>query len=341
MAKKLLGIDIGYDSLKLVLTKDGQVRKTVIVPMPQHLMREGRIVSPESMGELIRNTLKENGIRCSLAALVLPNESVYLRSVVMPRMSAEQLRYNLPYEFRDYISDELKNYVFDYAMISTPEELLRKTSEDGGDGRSMELMAAAAPVSLIEEARAFLRKAGLKLCKAAPTVSCYQALLRTREKQDGKNAEYCILDLGYQAIRMYMFRGDRHIATRELESGLSMLDPIIAEAENVDEHLAHTYLLQNYKDCQNSPGCHSSYENIAVELMRAINFYRFSNPESQIDDIFLCGGGTRIQPLREAVESAVSMNIHSAAELVPGGDALEACHSLVQAVGITLNEGRR
>ena len=201
----------------------------------------------------------------------------------------------------------------------------------------MELMAVAAPVSLIEDAKEFFRKAGLKLVKAAPSVSCYQALIRARMRAGGPAEEYCMLDLGYQAIRMYMFRGDRHIVTRELEIGLHSLITAIAETANVDEHLAHTYLLDNFEDWQNKPVCLNAYESIAVELMRALNFYRFSNPESRLEDLYLVGGGSMIRPLRKAITDTVGMKIHPPTELVPGGKAVKAVHGLIQAIGVTMN----
>ena len=109
MAKKtVLGIDIGQDTLKLALCRGGQVKKLASASMPKNLVKEGRIVSPESMGELLRKTMKENRIHASLASLALSNETSYVRTVTMPIMSAEQLELNIPYEFNDYITDELK-----------------------------------------------------------------------------------------------------------------------------------------------------------------------------------------------------------------------------------------
>lgn len=339
MGKSILGVDIGYDSLKLALVKDGRVKKAVTVAMPKNLLRQGRVVSPESMGELIRKAMKQSGIRCGRGALVLPNETVFIRSAVMPVMTVDQLKYNLPFEFRDYITDELKNYVFDYAMITTPEQMRAGAKAGGEDrvGRSMELMAVAAPVNLIEDAKEFFRKAGLKLVKAAPTVSCYQALIRARTRAGSPPEEYCVLDLGYQAIRMYMFRGERHIVTRELEIGLRSLITAIAESANVDEHLAHTYLLDNFEDWQNNPVCINAYESISVELMRALNFYRFSNPESRLSDLYLVGGGAMIRPLRKAISETVGLKLHSPTELVPAGSEVKAVHGLVQAIGVTMN----
>ena len=130
MAKTVLGIDVGYDSLKLALVKGRQVKKTAVVPMPNSLIRAGRVVSVETMGDLLRTAMKQNGLRCDKAALALPNETVFIRNVTMPIMTEDQLKYNLPFEFRDYITDELKGYVFDYAMIGVKQAEESSEAED-------------------------------------------------------------------------------------------------------------------------------------------------------------------------------------------------------------------
>ncbi|MCR5294054.1 MAG: pilus assembly protein PilM [Lachnospiraceae bacterium] len=360
MAKPIVGIDIGSDSVKLALISGGLVRKLVSAPVPNNLVRDYRVVSPESMGEFIRATLKENGIHCKDAAIVFPEELVYVKTVTAPVMTVDQLTYNLPFEFRDYITDELKNYIFDYAMISTPEEILqrsaaggkaapaggKKTEEkkdadadkkeaEGGD--AMELLAAAVPINLMAEARSYLRKAGLKLVKASPAVSSYITLIRRIQSIGTGRQEYCVLDLGYRAIRMYMFRGERHMVTRVLEIGLSILDEVLADAYSVDVHLAHTYLLTNYDGCQEKEVCMNAFSNIAVELMRALNFYRFSNPDSQIEDVWLCGGGAEIPQLCDAIRDTLGLQMHSAAELAGVSDRAGNCSGTILAIGAALS----
>ena len=132
MAKTILGIDIGTDQLKLALVKGKTVLKTAVAEMPENLLKEGRVTSRETMGELIRTTMKENGIRANRAALALPGDVVFIKNVEVPPMSAEQLQYNLPFEFKDYITGELKDYVFDYAVLSRPGE--SKSGEEAADG---------------------------------------------------------------------------------------------------------------------------------------------------------------------------------------------------------------
>ena len=346
MAKTILGVDIGTDQLKLALVKGRTVLKTAMAEMPENLLREGRVTSRETMGELIRATMKENGIRANRAALVLPGDVVFIKNVDVPPMSAEQLQYNLPFEFKDYITGELREYVFDYAVVSDPEEANaddagEKQVEEAAEGEppaTLEVMAVGTQRAVLEDAQEYLRKAGMKLVKSAPGICSYIALLRAQyEVLPSTSDEYGILDLGYSAIRMYMFRKDKHVATRALEVGLNTLDDVLADVYSVDKHLAHTYLMSNFENCQQREECLTAYENIAVELMRALNFYRFSNPNSSLSDIWLCGGGAVIQPLAETIGDMLNIHLHTADELVPGGELIDECNTYIQAIGITMD----
>ncbi len=346
MAKKILGIDVGHDTLKLALINGKTVEKVVSAPLPLNLIQNNKVVSEEAMGEFLRNTMKENGIRCGLAAYVFQNENIYARIIKMPKMTADQLRVNLPYEFSDFISDEPQKYVYDYAML--PGEELRSSSpqdpnippdlavdtgeEPEEDTDSMSLMAVAVQKEILESVRRFVKKAGLKLVKAAPTMSAFISLIR--ENGDPEK-EYCVLDLGHRAIRMHIFKGERYEVTRTLDVGLSVLDDVIAENLNVDVHLAHTYLLSNYENCQYSEYCMSAYDNITMELVRALNFYRFSNPDSNLEDVYLAGGGMQNDSLREVIRQSLDLNVHHARELLPPSMSREGISSFVQAIGIT------
>lgn len=348
MAKKtILGVDVGYDQLKLALMSGGRIVKTASASMPENLMKDGRVTSADTLGDMIRQIMKINHMRASHAAIVLPGEDVYVKNVRMPQMTAEQLLYNLPFEFNDYITGEIKDYVFDYAMLVTED---KEKEEDGQEPLfpeegaapdndvtpTMELMAVGAQRSLLEETRDFLRKAGLKMHIAAPALCSYISLIREKQNMISEDTdEFGILDLGYNAIRMYMFKGDRHMATRVMEIGMSSIDGVLADAYGVDTHLAHTYLMSNFENCQEREECLTSYDNIAIELMRALNFYRFSNPDSALSDLWLCGGGAMIKPLTDAIGDMLDMEMHPAEELIPGGKTIPECCSFIQAIGIT------
>ena len=335
MAKSCLGIDIGKDQLKLVLMKGENIVKTASAQMPEGLVRDGRIVSVETTGELIRKTMKENKIRCKEAAVVVSSGMCFLRNVTMPEMTQEQLVYNLPYEFRDYITDELKKYVFDYSWNLDGEmpggkktkkaskKKKRKASEENEEQQEnrgeMELLAAAAPLEAIDDLRLMARKAGLKLTFVAPEVSACENLLHYKLNSDGDiDKEYGILDLGSTSCRLLIFKGDRHQVTRVIERGMGQVEELLADNYHIDIHLAHTWMLANHEDCIHSDVCRDAFSQISVELMRALNFYQFSNPDSHLEDIYICGGGAPVETMRQSLEENLDVRIHDAQELLEG-----------------------
>ena len=254
MAKTLLGIDIGTESLKLMLISGTQIKKTAIAPMPRNLVQNGAITSKETLAELIRTTMKTHDIRCRQAAVSMSSRAIFVRRVTMPLMNEAQLLYNLPYEFRDYITGELEQYVFDYAMITTPEALAQQeqnvqANPDAEQRYTMDLLAVAVSAELMESLRETIRMAGMKLVKAAPVVSSLLPLIdRLNSIQQPAVKEYAVLDLGSSSVRLYMFRETEYMTSRVIETGLSALEEMIAEAYHVDTHLAHTYLLNNHEN---------------------------------------------------------------------------------------------
>lgn len=331
MAKTCLGIDIGREQLKLVLMKGETIQKSVSVQMPDGLFKDGRIVSVESTGELIRQTMKENKIRCTDAAVVIPYAASYLRNVAMPKMTPEQMMYNLPYEFRDYISDELKKYAFDYIQY-------KKTEEEEND-----VLAIAVPLETLEDLRLATRKAGLRLRMAAPEVSACEALLYrylSKHPESDQEKEYGILDLGSNSSRLMIFKGYRHQVTRTVEQGMDRVEELLADHYHIDIHLAHAWLLSNHEDCVNSEVCQDAFSQISVEIMRALNFYQFSNPGSQLEEIWVGGSSVATEAMKDRLRENVDVNILDASELLEGmangkADLDSVCF---QAVGIGLNQ---
>ncbi len=355
MAKKtILGIDIGYDQLKIALVSNGTVVNTGLAQMPENLLKEGRFTSPEMMASLIQETMKKSGIKATHAAVILPDEHVYVKTVDMPMMSDEQLTYNLPFEFNDYITGEVKDYLFDYAVLEKEEtgaddafngmggmggmdETGETDEEEGFDEDALHLMAVGIEKVIVEDIQGMLRKAGLRMAKTAPTLCSFISLIRAQRESLMQIAdEYGILDIGYHSITMYMYKGDQHIATRDFEFGLSSLDDIVADKYGIDRHLAHTYVLSNFENCLAADECVTFYDNIAVELMRAINFYQFSNQGSSLTDIWICGGGAVNESLINMIGETLDADLHPAYVLLPNGANDPQLNSFVQAIGITL-----
>ena len=327
MRSKILGLDIGSRTVKMALCQNGVMLNCATLDMPEGLMVDDRITDPEYMGDLIRSTMQAHGMRANKAALVISNEVCFLRELSLPRMTVSQLEKNLPYEFTSYIEGDLKDYVFDYQMVGDVDP----------ESETMSLMAVSLNGELVEQMQAIVHRARMKLVRIAPNESAFQGIIRRGKGAVAESGEYCFLNLGYNATRMFMFQKDRHTATRVLDNSLRTLETALMADMGVERDLASKYILENITNCHEREACLEIYRAIAVELMRALNFYRFSNPNSTLGDIWVCGGGAMIRPLAETIGSMLGVTLHSADELVPGGEQVKECNNYAQAIGIAMS----
>ena len=336
MSNTYLGLDIGMNAMKLAVVKEGRVQKLCVSVLPDHLVRDGRITSLDALAEELHAVLRQERITAKKCALVLSPETAFVRRITVPRMTAEQLSVNLPYEFHDYIQKDKELYFYDYAVVGTTE---------GGEGESgtLELLAAAAPKEVISDSRLMLRKAGLKLAVAVPEYLTYRNLISAYEKtrSDEHPREYCLVDMGHSAIRIHMYRSGIYETSRIIEYGGISLAALIADSASVDLHVAADYMVSNYKEVQELPACRELYAKIAVEILRAVNFYGFNTPDSDLQDIYFCGGLAKVSTLMETIRDTLKLNIHPIEELLPSGDDPDLGVLCPAAVGAALETDRR
>ena len=325
--EKIVGFDIGESSVKLVYFAGADLKKAVTAELPDNMVSGSRILSMDAMADFLRQTAKSNGIPLTHAALVLPSTEVFTRELVMPAMTEQQLLYNLPYEFRDYLTEEKNKYFFDYSM----REVLR---DESGQPTEMNLLACATLKGTVESYRTMLRRAGFRLRVLTPSECAYSAVLQAyyrRTQQEGH--DLCVVNLGHSATFLYIYRGGRFASRREIEVGMSDLEHLVADQCSVDVHVAHEYVRQNYNHVLESEQARELYGRIAVEVVKAVNFFNYNNRERELTQLCLCGGGSAIQPLYDTIADTTGMTLHTSAELLGQRMATEEPWMYLRAIG--------
>lgn len=326
MSKTMLGFDIGACELKLVQWDGSKVRRALTAPMPDNLVKNGVIISYPAMADFIKETARENRVSGRDCAVILPASHAFLRRITVPAMTEEQLRVNLPYEFRDFLTLGKDKYFYDYAVNSLDRD-------EEGTPKQLDLTAAAVPKEVIEDYRDMFRRAGFRLRTAIPVECAYANLLRAHGDTEGK--EFSFLDLGHTAARLHIFSGTRLEATRVIDIGLGSVDEAISDAMGVDEHVAHTYKHTDYQGAQTLEPAVNVYNAIALDFRKAVNFYGFNNRESNLQDAWCCGGGVHIAALLKTIGQSVELALHDVSELLPpaaqSAEELSVCAAAIGA----------
>lgn len=315
------GFDIGNHAVHIAVVRGGKVVRSVSERLPEGLVLHGRITSTEAMIDVLKELRRKEKIRGGSAAVVLPAGLCYCRRFDIAAMSKDQLLFNLPYEFHDFITDDKRNYFFDYAMVDVKKD-------EEGTPEQFDVIAAAARKDVIAEYVRMFRKAGWRLKTAVPEELAYINLLRNGGADPHRHG---ILDIGHNAVRLFLYTGDRFESVRVVDYGCNALDAIVAEHFGVDDRfLAATYRESNFEGANELPACRDIYGSMAIEVLKAVNFYRF-NGGGTLEHLHCCGGGSKNRTLMETLRRGLPLELTDLSECFKGEAADDIDYPLIAA----------
>ena len=325
---KIVGLDIGENSVKMAYFVGRELKRTAKLELPDAMVSGGRILSMDAMADFLHDAAKGNGIPLTNAALVVPASEVYTRVITLPAMTEQQLFYNLPYEFRDFLTEEKSKYFFDYAVR-------RIVNDETGHPKEMELFACAILKTTVEGYRAMLHRAGFRLRVLTVTECAYGAVLgaylkRTGAENDDKDR--CIVSIGHRSTHLYIYHGAAFDSRREIDVGGRLIDEQIAEHCGVDIHLAHSYMRSDYNGVLEADYAREAYSRLAVEIMKAVNFYNYNNRDRELHDLYICGGGG-IEPMLRTIVETTRLTLHPVSELLSQQLSTEEPWTYLRAIG--------
>ena len=302
MASKMIGVEFGSNTLKMAVCDRGIVKKMALERMPEDLVREGRISSPAAMTEFLKTMMKNQGIRGGNCALVLPSSMVISHHVTMPAMSEAELKLNLPFEFRDFVGKDGVKYDYDYSVMSIKDNV-------------MELYAAAVRKDAVEELYTIFKKAGLTLKIATPAEMAWLNLIRQNENLPKK---LCIVDVGHNTTRVNIFANGNFVMGKDIDLAGALIDQTISDTQQIDVHAARTRKESNMNGILTSDLITEAYQSLAIEVMKTVNFYRYSDTTEggPLEHLYYCGGSAVVEPLRTCLLKATNMTMHHVQRLV-------------------------
>ncbi len=328
--KTCLGIDIGNNRAKIAVKKGGVVRRLLVDTVPDGLMKENHIVSYDAMGDFLREMLKKNRISIKKAHLCMPIHEIYIRNVTLPMMNVQQLKVNLPYEFHDYITEDMGKYIYDYAMLPDME----------GDGQ-LHMLAVAASKELISSHQQMAKRAHIKLESIQPANEALFRFLKSRIKSTPKGEtpqDFAILDLGDTALKIHFFTKGQYEVTRSMDFGIGAATERIAEETGQDVRISRVNLETNGGGVLYAPYLEDVFSDLASRIMRVMNFYNFNNRNNTLEELYYFGGGALVEPFLNTIREAVPLTLRSVSELITKKNKLTEEQILIgaQAIGMTM-----
>ena len=185
---------------------------------------------------------------------------------------------------------------------------------DLNDKEGMDLLAAATTKQTVDDYLEMFRRAGMRLRIATPAAAAFQNLVGGNPRA---LANCCVIDFAHSGTKLHFFADGAYDVTRVIDIGGADIDRAIAAERGVDVHVANGYKLSDYDGVQQGAAAFDVYESIAVEIGRALNFYGFNNPDTNVEMAYCCGGGSSLQPLVNAVASHIDIDLRSISDIMP------------------------
>ncbi len=331
MAKKetIVGISVNHGNLALTESKAGQVVKTQWFEIPENIVDGTKIVSGNLFAGFLQEKLKENGIKCKKAAYTIADEDIFIKNISMPNITDEQLRYNIPFEFSDYIHGELKDYIFDF---------IKRDKTDDPTVTQIKLLAYAIPSEAVSNLQQIFLMAGLKLVKILPETVAYEAILQLSGHEDEDKTSKCFLDIGRRNIRMMIFKNGEFSLSHQIDTGENHAINVIADELGVDTHLANTYLRTNHNDCNRQTSVVNAFKDISLEILKGLNYYEMSDMTTKLSEVILCGTGALTEPLVEILKERIDKNVYTMDEFLSQYSDQKDINVTYSSVGTILSE---
>ncbi len=300
MSKSILGIEFGAGRLKAAQMKNDTLEHFQLFDMPEDAVHGDALVAFDALSQFLKTEVRKQ-FKAKEVALVVPSSNCYVRRLSLPAMTVEQLKVNLPYEFRDVIVEDKNNYIYDYLVIG-----MKKNEDD--KPVEMDLLAAAVSKETIDKYTEMFARVHMKLVKAAPQELALGALLRKVSETAGEG-DFAALDLGWSGTRVNIYRNGIYEVTRSIDTGLRDVVNAIADTLGCDPHIAATYLNDNKDDVLNSDACKAVYTSIGVEVTRAINYYTYENRDNTLENLYYCGHGAGVAPMIAELSNSIPLTL--------------------------------
>lgn len=294
----LVGVDIGSSSIKICEireTRKGRVLQNVAyAPLPPQTIVDGHVMNAGEVTETLRRLYSEHNIKNRNVAISVSGQSVIIRKITVPIMTAAELDEQIQWEAEQHIPFDIKDVQIDY-------EVLRRHTERG----QMELLLVAAKRDEINDYAQFVREARLKPVVVDIDAFTVQNLF---EVTQGIPADQtlAIINLGASLSSLNIVTSGTSVFTRDIASGGNAINEEIQRQTGLSFEQAEAY------KC-GAPGAglvpHQVQEiidgvcdTIAAEIQRSLDFYMATSGESQLQRVCLTGGTANLTALRNAIQ---------------------------------------
>jgi type IV pilus assembly protein PilM len=203
-----IGVDIGTSSIKVVqLRRDRGVAvletygELALGPYAELEIGQATNLSPERIGEALRDIMKEANVTTTNAGVAIPFSSSLLTLIELPNLARNELSHIIPLEARKYIPVPIGEVALDWFILPDQESrtVHRGDTQAANPSEKIKILLVAIHNSALEKYQSIVRAAGLQT-----TFFEIEIFSTIRAVMEQTVAPIAILDIGASTSKLYI-----------------------------------------------------------------------------------------------------------------------------------------
>jgi type IV pilus assembly protein PilM len=228
--KKVLSLDIGSDSIKMLVTSGEFPDALEIVDYRLlQINTSGKAVPLSEIPDILRSAIPELRIPAQEIRVTMPGNAVIIRVIEIQDVKGNELKKAVSLQLGRYIPMKPEDVVFDCAPVIDPS--VRSGYQ--------KCLLAVIRRNIIEEQSSVLKSAGLTPllidAESVAVINAYLACAKEYDREQGiprieEPAGVCLLHIGAQHSDLAVLRGNVPLVCRTIETGTGSMVRAAADA---------------------------------------------------------------------------------------------------------------
>ncbi len=300
--KNLIGLDIGTSAVKLIeldeIKGSYKLKNFGVAKLPKETIVNGVVINADALVQSIKNLTSNLKINCKNVAISISGHPVIIKKISLPFMTEDELEPIIETEAEQYIPFDVEEVNVDFQMLGVNEE----------NPEEIDVMLVAAKKAMIEEYTDVIQNSGLKTSIIDIDVFALENMFEINYTAE-ENEIIALIDIGASVTNINIVKNSVSIFNRDVFLGGNQITEEIQKDLSVSfeeaEILKTGEKIEGINNEILNQTIAKSSSSIAREIQRTLDFFAGSN-YSEIQHIYLSGGGSKTKGLKEIIEEKTS-----------------------------------
>jgi len=307
--KKMVGIDVGTSSIKIVevsrfgdgktLENYGEIKSAFVYREALPNGQKGvNLLAGSSVSNAIKAIMDEAKMKTRSVVFSIPDFSTFCTSFEIPNMPEKEISEAVYYNASQYITLPISEVTLDWRIIA---------NSPGDKNSLLKVFLVAVPNQVVQEYQKIAKDAGLELyALEAEALGITRALIKNNKKT------VCLMDIGVQSSTINIIDNGFLKRSYSFNFYSSQLARAVSSALGVE--------ISKAEEIKNKEGITSSREGVSDTLyllidpllskIRSISAEFFQTEKKEVEEIYLIGGTANLPGLKEYFEESLKKKVY-------------------------------